>query len=363
MDGQTTAVSFIRNARWDELPDPVQRKLKLCLVDMGAAIVSGALTPVSEITASYAAEAWKGEDATILLHGSRARPAGAAFANATTANGLDCDDQDDLTLGHPGVMVFPTALALCEKYELGGKEMLTAAAVGYEIALRAGRCWHWQHLPVYHADGSWGAVACAATAAHLMKLDENQTRHALGIAEYKAPQVPMEHDLVNPAMVKSGHGWAAMTGIVSAELAERGFTGTPGLMGLEKFEDWVSTIGTKFLIVDKIYFKRFCGCGWAHMAVSAAQKLQREHDWHVDDIKTITVEGHRWTSLLSTAHPVTTEEAQFSVQWTLAAFLIDGALGPDQLLGPRLGDPKINELVDKIELIESKELTEFLKAR
>jgi 2-methylcitrate dehydratase PrpD len=86
--------------------------LRPLLADIVAAMVGGVLTPISDITAAYTAEAWQGDEATILLHDKRASATGAAFANAYAANGLDCDDDDDLTLGHPGAQVFPTALAV-----------------------------------------------------------------------------------------------------------------------------------------------------------------------------------------------------------------------------------------------------------
>jgi 2-methylcitrate dehydratase PrpD len=60
--------------------------------------------------------------------------------------------------------------------------------------------------------------------------------------------------------------------------------------------------------------------------------------------------------VLHTAHPATTEEAQFSVKWPVAAFLTDGDVGPNQVLEPRLSDPIINALVDKITLVEAEEL-------
>ncbi len=349
------AARFIRSTCWAGLPEVVQHKVKMCLVDIVAATVGGVLTPISDIVAAYATEAWRGNEATILLHDRRASAAGAAFANACAANGLDCDDGAQYTRGHPGAQVFPTALAVGEKLGLGGSAMLAAMVVGYEIAHRAGRCWH-RHHQIYQADGSWGSVACAATAANLMGLDEDRIRQALGIAEYHAPNLPMERDLLDPAMVKHGHGWAAMTGIVAAELAERGFTGIPSLLGFEEYQDWVATLGDDYIMVDGVDFKQHCSCGWGHMAIAAVQKLQREHDWGVEDIAAIRVEGHHWTAVLHTAHPTTTEEAQFSVKWPLAAFLIDGEVGPDQILETRFDDANINALVDKIELVESEEL-------
>ena len=92
MDGNELAAQFIGDTRWNGLPDAVQHKVRMCLVDIIAAIVGGGLTPISDIAAAYAPVAWPGDDATILLHDTRARAAGAAFANACAANALDCDD-------------------------------------------------------------------------------------------------------------------------------------------------------------------------------------------------------------------------------------------------------------------------------
>lgn len=356
MNGNELAAKFIADTRWDDLPETVQHKVKMCLVDIVAAIVGGVLTPISDITAAYAPIAWPGDQATILLHDRKASPAGAAFANACAANGLDCDDGGSYTRGHQGAQVFPTALAISEKLDLSGSAMLAAVVVGYEISHRFARCWHRYQHPVYQADGSWGSVACAATVANLMGLDTAAIMQALGIAEYHAPNLPMERDLLDPAMVKHGHGWAAMTGIMAAELAERGFTGIPGLMGFKEYQDWVSTLGVEYIMVDKVDFKQHCSCGWSHMAIAAVQMLQAEHDWDVEAISAIRVEGHHWTAALQAAHPTTTEEAQFSVKWPLAAFLIDGEVGPDQILESRFSDTRINRLVDKIELVETEEL-------
>lgn len=360
MDGNDIAAEFIRSMNWDGLPEAVQQKVKMCLVDIVAATVGGVLTPISDIVAAYATKAWEGDEATILLHDRRATAAGAAFANACAANGLDCDDGAKYTRGHPGAQVFPTALAVGEKMRVDGSAMLAAMVVGYEIAHRVGRCWH-RHHQVFQADGSWGSVACAATAANLMRLDEDRIKQALGIAEYHAPNLPMERDLREPAMVKHGHGWGAMTGIVAAELAGRGFTGIPSLLGFTEYQDWVATLGDEYIMVDGVDTKRYCSCGWGHMAIAAVKKLRREHDWGVEDIAAIKVEGHHWTAVLQTSHPTTTEEAQFSVKWPLAAFLIDGEVGPDQILERRFCDASINALVDKIELVESEEIDKLYR--
>lgn len=197
------------------------------------------------------AEVWRGDEASILLHGKRSTTVGATFANAWTANGIDTDDGAQYAYGHAGAQIFPAALAVAEALELDGARMLAAMVVGYEVAIRVGRCWHDRH-DIYQACGSWGTVACAAVAANLMNLTPEQAKHALGIAEYHAPNLPMMRDIDHPAMVKHGIGWGAMTGVVSAQLAARGFTGIPSILGFEEYRDWVSDIGRDYLMVDGV---------------------------------------------------------------------------------------------------------------
>ncbi len=202
------------------------------------------------------------------------------------------------------------------------------------------------------------AMPTASKTMRDLIADNHSCQHS---AEYQAPNLPMERDLLDPAMVKHGQGRAAMTGIVSAQLAEGGFTGIPGLFGFQEYQDWISTLGSEYIMLDRVDLKRYCSCGWSHHAIAAVQKLQGEHSWEVDDIASIRVEAHHWTAVLHTAHPTTTEQAQFSLKWPLAAYLIDGEVGPDQILESRLGDLGINALVDKIELLESKELDDLYR--
>jgi 2-methylcitrate dehydratase PrpD len=278
MDGCDLVIEFIRNTVWEGLPADVQRKVKLCLLDNLGALLSGTLTQVSRIAAAFASQRMPGDEATILLRGKRASVAGAAFANGNAANGIDTDDSARYAYGHAGAQIFPTALALAEARGLSGAQLLSAMVVGYEVAHRVGRCWH-ASREVYQACGSWGSVACAAVAAHLMGLTPAQTWHALGIAEYHAPNLPMMRDVEHPAMVKHGIGWGAMTGINAAELASYGFTGIPSLLSFDKYRDWVCDIGRDYLMVDGVAWKArgYACCGWAHAAVEGARRLAKAY--------------------------------------------------------------------------------------
>ena len=362
LDGNQRVARFIRDLRWEALPDIVQRKVKWCLLDALGATLSGTLTPVSKIATKYATQAYRGDEATLLLRNQRATTAGAAFANGNAANGFDGDDAANFTKGHPGAQLFPATLAVAEKLGKSGQELLTAMVVGYEVAIRTGRSWH-DHHEIYQSCGSWGSVATAAAASHLMGLDEQQIQHALGIAEYHAPNLPMLRDMDDPAMVKCGIGWGAFTGITSAELAASGFTGIPSILGFPEYQEWVSDIGENYLMVDNVWFKEFTCCGFAHAALLAIRELRQEHPLPADEIEHVLIEGDHFMVQLGNQLPNNTEEAQFRTAWAVAAFLRDGEVGPQQMRDERLSDKRLIALNQKIEVVENKQLSEWAEMR
>jgi 2-methylcitrate dehydratase PrpD len=360
MNGNELVSNFVQTIRWQDLPPAVQDRIRLALLDTLGATLAGTLTPISTITAEYAAVTWPGDEATILLHNQRASAIGAAFSNGYAANGIDIDDCALYTKGHPGAQIFPTALALAESMELDGAAMMTAMVVGYEVAHRAARIWHDTH-EVYQACGSWGSVTCAAIAAHLMQLPPEQIHHALGIAEYHAPNLPMMRDIDDPTMVKHGIGWGTMTGITAAQLAARGFTGTPSLFGFEAYADWVTDIGQHYIMADNIAWKGYACCAWDHAAMRAAEQLVAAHQIQVDQIERIDVEAPHVTLRLGTRIPTTTEEAQFNLAWPLAAVLLDGEVGPAQILEDRFNDPELLDLAGRVTVVETDELNELYR--
>ena len=357
MDGTEIVARFVRDLRWEDLPAPVQRKVRLVFVDAVAAAVSGTLARIAAVTAQFAVRALPGQEATILATGQRASAAGAAFANANTANAFDVDDVGQYTRGHPGAQIIPTALAMAEKLNCSGKDVLTAVVAGYEVAHRTGRCWHDDHQ-VYQACGSWGSVANAATAAHLMRLDVPQIWHTLGIAEYHAPNLPMMRDAVAPGMVKHGAGWAALSGILAAELAQAGFTGIPSILSFEKYRDWVADIGRNYIIVGGAMFKEHALCGWSHAAVEAVKYLGQKYAFRPEDIEHIRLEGFYEMVLLGSKPPRNTEEAQYNTGWGMTMQILDGEVGPRQLLEDRLCDPQALDLLSRIELVEAERFNE-----
>jgi 2-methylcitrate dehydratase PrpD len=360
MDGDTLTASFIAGTSWTLMPEDVREKAKMCLMDTLAATISGSEAEISTIATRFAAAYMPGEESTILNGGRKSTAAGAAFANGCAANGLDTDDGARYAYGHAGAQLFPAVLAISESTAAGGGDLLAAMVIGYEVAHRIGRCWH-DHHQEYQACGSWGSVACAAAAASLLKLDVEQTKHALGIAEYHAPGLPMMRDIADPAMVKHGIGWGAYTGIVSARLASCGYTGIPTLLSFDRYRHWIEDIGKNYLMVDGVGWKAkgYACCGWAHAAVEGCKALVETHRIDPQRIEKIVVETFDQAAALGAKPPRTTEEAQFNLAWPVAAMLTDGEIGPKQMNIRRLQDPAIMSLASKVEIRETDEMNEL----
>jgi 2-methylcitrate dehydratase PrpD len=191
-----------------------------------------------------------------------------------------------------------------------------------------------------------------------MDLPLDQARQALGIAEYHAPNAPMMADIDHPAMVKHAMGWGAMNGVMSAQLASRGFTGTPSILGRDEYSEWVRDVGQKYIMVDGLIRKRkgYACCAWTHGAAEGARRLVQDHGVTLEDIARVRVDTFHEALRLGTKLPSTTEEAQFNMAWPVAAMMVDGEIGPAQTLEHRLSDPQIRDLARKVEVVESPKL-------
>ena len=358
MDGNRIAAHFIKKTSWQGLPNEVRQKAKTCVLDNLGCMIAGSQARITHICRDYVDTIWpRCNEASLVIQGRRSSLLGAAFVNANAANATDMDDDGLYCDGHPGAQLVPVTLALAEKYNLSGSQLLSALVVGYEVAHRVGGCWHDYHA-VYQACGSWGSVANAAVAARVMGLDEDRIRHALGIAEYHAGNLPMMRDVDHPAMVKHGLGWAAVTGLMAAGLAAKGFSGIPSLLGFHRYRSWTESFGRDYIMVRGVSFKRYSSCLWGHPAIVASQKVIAENNLVLDQIVKIVVHGFHEMKRLGDRLPRTEEEAQFSVVWPLAVYLLHGEISPRHILQENLSDQETIALAAKIKVIESEEINQ-----
>jgi 2-methylcitrate dehydratase PrpD len=360
-----SAAGFARELEFDALPDDVVRTALLCLTDLIGVAAAGARTPAAAIVNAYASTQMCGRDreARILFDGRRASLAGAAFAGAATIDAIDAHDGHVLTKGHAGAALLPALLAYVDGgvgqgKRIDGREFVTCLVLGYEVATRAGIALH-ATASDYHCSGAWNALGCAALGGRLMDFDERRMRDALGIAEYLGPRGQILRVCAQPSMLKDGSASGAHAGVTAALLAREGFTGAPALtVESDEVKTLWSDLGRRWRIREQ-YFKAYPVCRWAQPAVEAALSLKRAHRFDVRDIVAIGIESFREAIDLGSqcGMPATTDEAQYSLPFPVAAALVFGTVGAAEIGATGLGDARVARLLATFSLREEGEFS------
>ena len=326
-------------------------------MDTLGALIAGNNTPVADLINSFVKEQFKGDDATILVKGSKISASGAALVNGFANNALDIDDGYRSVKGHPGACILPVALAAAEIAPgITGDKFLTALVVGYEVAIRAGLIRHATY-ETYHSSGSWGAIGGAAAAGKILGLSREKLCHALGAAEYHAPIAPMMKCIEIPGMGKDSIGWGCMVAMMSTIMADKGFTGIDPIFNDSPKEGWIKSLGRSYEIMN-LYFKPYAACRWAQPGIDGTLKIMIENRLTPKDIKQIRVFTFRESAALSTDYPQNTEEAQYNIAFPIAAALLDGEVGPAQVLPPRFFEKDIHKMMDKIQIMAEERFQE-----
>src|SRR5262249_34954264 len=136
----------------------------------------------------------------------------------------------------------------------------------------------------------------------------------------------------------------------------------PSLFGLDDAASLVNSLGVTFLIED-LYFKPYCCCRWAHPAVRAALTVIRQHQIDPAAIERITVETFAEACALSRSVPRSSEEAQYSVAYPVAAAILYGDVGPEEVLEGGYSDSRAVDLLTRIEFRQRPDLQAEFPAR
>lgn len=363
--GATTATrlhAWLHGLRPDDLPPEVEHMARRCLLDLTGTAAAGTQTRLSRIVRDHAVRQFGpgagSPGARILFDGRRASATGAALAGGMTIDSVDAHDGHVLTKGHAGVAVLPAVLALLDDAgeSVTGEELLVALVAGYEVAIRAGIALH-ATAPDYHTSGAWNALGVVAVASRLWGADEQHLREALGIAEYHGPRSQMMRCIDHPTMLKDGSGWGAMTGVSAAFLARDGFTGAPALtIEDDAVADLWSDLGARWRIME-MYFKPYPVCRWGQPAVEAALDARARASVDADAIEAVEVRTFHEGTRLDQHLPETTEQAQYSLPFPVAAALVRGRLVPGDIGDEALADPAVRAMSERIVLVDDPELS------
>ncbi len=315
----------------DLIPASAKAVARLSMLDWSAVMLAGLDEPVSIMVRAMAAEDGGAAAASIFGLNEKLPARAAALANGAASHALDYDDTHFAYVGHPSVAVLPAALAIAEKTGATGAELLEAFLIGVETACRVGRFLgssHYQHG--FHQTATSGTFGAAAASARLMRLSQEQTRHALGIAATRASGLKSQLG----TMGKPFHaGMAAANGVEAATLASFGFISRPDGIECEQgfaethagaggnTQETIADLGGTFWF-ENVRYKFHACCHGLHAALEALNLIRDEPGFDVGAVSSVTINVNPlWLKVCDIAEPRTGLEAKFSYRLTAAMAL------------------------------------------
>ena len=210
---------------YEDLPPAVIEHTRLRVLDVFGLVLAGLGTPFGRSVREAVLALNPGGPCQILGSGDRTSPGGAALANGALSQALEFDDTHDESIVHMSSPAVAAAFALAEAGSLGGRDLITAIAIGNEISCRIGSVAPGQfHRRGFHPTGLFATFGATFLAGKLLGLTVPQMTNAAGIAGSFASG--LLECWVDGTQSKFLHpGWAAQSGITAATLARAGATG------------------------------------------------------------------------------------------------------------------------------------------
>ena len=309
-------------------------------------------------------------EATLLGTGERLGAPAAALAAGALVHALDFDDTHAEGLVHATAATLPAALAVGEQVGATGAQVLAAALVGYEVTCRvAAATPHGFHQRGIHATQAAGVIGAATVAARLMSLDAATTAQAMGIAGSSAGGL-LEF-LHTGASTKQLHpGLASHAGIVAARLAAAGATGPVSVLdgpaGL-----W-ATLSARPANADRVLrglgetwevtqitIKPYPACQLSHAALDATAALLVDlaAAGGAGEIVEVVASVHPDSAAIvcepaaDKVRPRSPYDAKFSLAWSVAAMLLDGAVSVATYAPASVRRPEVADLAARVRTV------------
>ena len=211
----------ITRTSYNDLPADVVESAKWFLLDTFGCAWAGTDAVGAEALRRTVFSEYAAGPAIELAAGRRVSPSSAALLNGMYAGALDYDGVFEKGSVHPDIVTLPAALAIAEMQRTSGREFLAALAIGNDIACRSGGAM--RENRGWFNTATHGIFGAAAAAAKLLRLDEDETAHALGLAF--AQSAGTQQALAERSVVKRMlSGIAARAGVFAALAAHNGIT-------------------------------------------------------------------------------------------------------------------------------------------
>jgi 2-methylcitrate dehydratase PrpD len=345
-----------------DLPPAAVAEAKMVVLDTLGALLLGSAPQyrASWLTGELARTAGGTPECTVIGRDFKTSCESAALANGTMGYAADIEGASVARQHVPAVLV-PVVLALAERGHAGGKALLAALAVGYEISSRAGEACRTEHSypHSFHPSAVFGYFGAAAAAAHLLHLDQPRFANALGIAGSNASGLmtwvddPTEHS--RPLVI----GMAARGGVTAALLAQMGFGGPPAILDGGKYSIYDAYAGEMHLdrltaglgevlwITQHYGYKRHPCCGDIHTGIDALVSILDDHRIGAEDVAAIVHRVKADRAPVIDNNPLKSHCAQYIMAVAAVRRKIESA----DILEDRRADPRIKSLSDRVRLV------------
>jgi len=353
-------------ARDRPLPSEVVQAAKHRILDTFGAIVSGAQLKPGEMAIRYVQTLGGTSEASVPATLVRTSAINAALAAGMFAHADETDDFEPITKAHPGCAVVPAAMAVAERDNRSGEELLRGVTLGYDLCCRFLMALGPDHVRSTHrsAEGLSSTFGAVGGAASLARLDEMGMRYALSYAAQQVSGIwSWERDTEHIEKAFDFAGMGARNGVTAALMAQAGFTGVPDVLDGEhnalqalsrepRPEEMVAGLGSRFFITETA-IKVFSVGYPIQAALDAFLVLRGQHALTLDNVERIVAR------LPEDGARIVDDRAMpdVNLQYVLACALIDGTLSFEASHSyERMRDPRVLAAKKRVELVADRTL-------
>jgi 2-methylcitrate dehydratase PrpD len=352
---------------FEELPAEVVERSKEMMINAAAVALAAAARPEGQAITQFVQEMKGNGKCTIIGMGLRTSPVYAGLANGTMVHLLDFDDEIARWGVHPSSAIFPVVMALGEMNGCAGKDVLTAFALGCEVASKLSAIGDRDDVGTprlspqsWHRDGVAGTIGATVAASLSLGLDQELLENALGIASGQASGISANLVTASRALQC---GRAAMNGVMAAMLARQGFGGARdaieapgGLLDLCQVrvkvdeEAFFSRMADPYDIINPGVALKLYPCESAsHTSIDAALQLMQQYRIDPEQIASVRVSVAP-ESLASLPFPTPQNgwQARFCLSYILAVTLLHGPPLIDFFSDTAIQDSRVREMMDRV---------------
>src|SRR5947208_626349 len=339
------------------LPPLALERARMVIASTIASAAMGADIVSSRIIRELARERGGAAEATVWFDGGAALPiADAARVNAVMSDAAASDDSDLRSIAHIGTIVSTTAIAMAERTGAGGRDVLAAMVLGYEIAGRIDEAL----TPGRGERGFHGSISTifggAVAAGTLLALTPAQMTQAIALAATSIGGLVVA---ANTSVAREYHaGLSAMLGIHAALAARKGFVAEENVLemprgffsafGGDHLQNVTKDLGSSWDITTNMAIKLVPGGHPHHAAAEAAANAAIGGDVDPRDVASIVLSSAKYRTLPGPKPPTDLIGGAHSPAYFIAAAIADRGYGWVHASPEKVADPVIARLIDKI---------------